>query len=114
MIWVMYFIILQIIQEHILPKAIKSDESSGNATTKGKTKATNQEQQSILLDNARSVALLLFYKCLTSKERWQLLGQILGFKAKVRVELLNFLKQRNAVMAATSKEQSGKKIGTTE
>lgn len=50
-----------------------------------------------LLENTRSMSLLLFFYCLNHKERWSLLGGILGYKTKVRNELNNFLKYRAIV-----------------
>ena len=69
-----------------------------------------------LLQHTRSLALLLLSSCLTHRERWALLGGILGYKSKVRHELNNFLKYRGIIMQAQNigvKTLKGKKTTTS-
>lgn len=91
-------LILQLIQEQLLPKAFAaaatSDDSSDAASSSPSSSGDKKEEQSEL-NERRASALLLIYEGLPSGDR-NSLASILGFKSKARVELQDFLKIRSA------------------
>ena len=101
-------LVLQLLQEFVLPKALKPVQStqkiSGGTSQEEEDSGTNPTVSSLSDDahevcEVRTTALLIMYGLLDEEDR-AALGAILGFKSKIRGELKKFLDIRALLLAS--------------
>lgn len=88
-------LILQLLQEYIIPKSIKADNNTGNGSHHADDHE-EEESDNDRLNEVRASALLLLFRSMKEDVDKISFGAIVNFKVKVAEELNHFLRLKSA------------------